>query len=82
MAERAPALAVGDVVEHRWSMTGRAEIREVLFVDAHPKHGGPRWRVRLAFPLRSEDEHGPAGRMVEQFVDADRVRPVAERGLF
>lgn len=82
MKGEAPALAVGDVVEHRWSTTGRAEIREVLFVNGNPKHGGARWRVRLRFPLRSADDDGPAGRMVEQFVDADRVRVVAQPGLF
>lgn len=78
---KAAAIAVGDVVEHRASRTGRAEVREVLFVEGKPRHGGWRWRVRLRFPLRSADDHGPAGRLVEQFVDADRVRLV-EQGLF
>lgn len=77
-----PALQVGDVVAHRSSQTGRAEIREVLFVKGTAKHGGWRWRVRVAYPLKSADDHGPAGRLVEQYVDADRVRLVEQKGLF
>lgn len=77
-----PALQVGDVVAHRSSQTGRAEIREVLFVKGTAKHGGWRWRVRVLYPAKERCEHGRAGRLVEQFVDADRVRRVEQKGLF
>lgn len=83
MAKRppAPAFVEGDVVRYRSSMSGRAEVREVLFVNGTAKHGGARWRVRLAYPVKGAND-GPAGRVVEQFVDAARLERVQQEGLF
>ena len=77
-----PALNVGDVILHRGSVTGRAEIREVLFVDGRAKFGGPRWRVLVLFPQTRSSEIGPRGSLVVQHVDAATVRRVGQGRLF
>jgi len=78
----APAIAVGDVVEHRSSVTGRGEVVDVRWVESKPKYGGSRWRVWVRFPQNRQSEVGGVGRVVVQGVDADRVRLVAQGRLF
>ena len=74
-----PDLPLGTLIHHRGSLTGQAEVVELLFVDGKPKHGGPRWRVLVRFPQNRASEIGPKGRIVVQHVDVASVRVVAHQ---
>ncbi len=78
-------LMAGDVIACRGSVTGHATVREVFYVDAKPKHGGPRWRARVGYPQKRDSEIGPRGSRVEQCVDvagAKVVRRALQGELF